>query len=148
MSPSSSVLLRRKGDTSMANNRLAVTRLEIRESTGALVPAIRPSACGWRCSALPRNPTTRPPASCLWGWAATTSSCAVLIPLSTPTWGHASAAMTLDVYSGLFDDNLDGLSKDEVGSADPMASVSEIRSATTESALVGQVGLEPTTDGL
>jgi hypothetical protein len=56
--------------------------------------------------------------------------------------------MTLDVYSGLFDDNLDGLSKDEVGSADPMASVSEIRSATTESALVGQVGLEPTTDGL
>jgi integrase/DNA-binding transcriptional ArsR family regulator len=58
--------------------------------------------------------------------------------------GHASAAMTLDVYSGLFDDDLDGvadrLDEAHVYSAciqadaqakDKKASVSEIHSATT-----------------
>jgi hypothetical protein len=61
--------------------------------------------------------------------------------------GHASAAMTLDVYLGLFDDDLDGLADrmDEVhvyslcttgkvGPIDPKSNVSNIRSATTESA--------------
>jgi hypothetical protein len=60
--------------------------------------------------------------------------------------GHASAAMTLGVYSGLFDDDLDGLSDrmDEArvysmcttadaGSVDSKASVIEIRSVATES---------------
>jgi integrase len=59
--------------------------------------------------------------------------------------GHASAAMTLDVYAGLFDDDLDGLADrmdeahvysactqaDERAKSNE-ASVSEIRSATTE----------------
>jgi integrase len=61
--------------------------------------------------------------------------------------GHASAAMTLDVYSGLFDDDLDGLAErmdeahvysmcttPEVGSEDAKSNVSEFRSAKTESA--------------
>ena len=61
--------------------------------------------------------------------------------------GHASAAMTLDVYSGLFDDDLDGLADrmdeahvyslctaSELGSVAPMSNMSEIRSATTNSA--------------
>jgi hypothetical protein len=61
--------------------------------------------------------------------------------------GHASAAMTLDVYSGLFDDDLDGVADrmdkahvyslctaPEVGSVVPESNVSQIRSATTESA--------------
>lgn len=61
--------------------------------------------------------------------------------------GHASAAMTLDVYSGLFDDDLDGLAdrldeahvysmcnKAEVATADAIGSVSQIRSIATESA--------------
>ena len=61
--------------------------------------------------------------------------------------GHASAAMTLDVYSGLFDDDLDGLADrmdeahvyspcttPEAGSVTPKSNVSQIRSATTESA--------------
>jgi len=61
--------------------------------------------------------------------------------------GHASAAMTLDVYSGLFDDDLDGLAdrmdqahvysmcnKVDAGSEDTAATVSQIRSIATESA--------------
>jgi len=61
--------------------------------------------------------------------------------------GHASAAMTLDVYSGLFDDDLDGLADrmdeahvyslcttPEAESVAPKSNVSQIRSATTESA--------------
>jgi len=61
--------------------------------------------------------------------------------------GHASAAMTLDVYSGLFDDDLDGLRErmdeahvysmcttSEDGSVDPKSNVSEFRSAKTEPA--------------
>ncbi len=61
--------------------------------------------------------------------------------------GHASAAMTLDVYSGLFDDDLDGLADrlDEARvystctKADGVAKgeravVSEFRSVATESA--------------
>jgi len=61
--------------------------------------------------------------------------------------GHASAAMTLDVYSGLFDDDLDGLAErmdeahvysmcatSEGGSVDPKSNVSEFRSAKTEPA--------------
>lgn len=55
--------------------------------------------------------------------------------------------MTLDVYAGLFDDDLDGLAgrmdeahvyslctTPELGSVAPKSNVSEIRSATTESA--------------
>jgi integrase len=54
--------------------------------------------------------------------------------------GHASAAMTLDVYSGLFDDDLDGLADrldearvyslcttEEAGLVDPPSNVSQIR---------------------
>lgn len=61
--------------------------------------------------------------------------------------GHASAAITLDVNPGLFDDDLDRLAErmdeahvysmctaSEGGSVDPQSNVSEIHSATTESA--------------
>jgi site-specific recombinase XerD len=59
--------------------------------------------------------------------------------------GHASAAMTLDVYAGLFDDDLDGLAdrmdeahvysactKADEPAKVKEASVSEIRSAATD----------------
>lgn len=59
--------------------------------------------------------------------------------------GHASAAMTLDVYAGLFDDDLDGLAdrmdaarvysactEAEERARGQKATVSEIRSAATE----------------
>ena len=75
--------------------------------------------------------------------------------------GHASAAMTLDVYAGLFDDDLDGLAdrmdeahvysmctdaKDEAKAK--KTNVTQIRSGHNGIGLVGPVGLEPTTYGL
>ena len=61
--------------------------------------------------------------------------------------GHASTAMTLDVYAGLFDDDLDGLAdrmddarvysactQADARAKGKKALVSEIRSAATESA--------------
>ena len=78
--------------------------------------------------------------------------------------GHAFAAMTLDVYSGLFDDDLGGLadrmnaahdahtSSRTVGAGwarDPIVKITD-RDTSLLPALtpVGRVGLEPTTQGL
>jgi len=51
--------------------------------------------------------------------------------------GHASAAMTLDVYAGLFDDDLDALADRIDGFGSPSASVSPQRSTPNASARPG-----------
>jgi hypothetical protein len=74
--------------------------------------------------------------------------------------GHASAAMTLDVYAGLFGDDLDSVA-DRLDSlvpqmrhkaSDTVVNLAEERGRkpplTRENTLVGPVGLEPTTYGL
>ena len=79
--------------------------------------------------------------------------------------GHASAAMTLDVYAGLFNDDLDAVA-DRLDAAAALARADYLRTAgrigrrsaaSTSAAnmpsdlrlyLVGRVGLEPTTQGL
>jgi len=78
--------------------------------------------------------------------------------------GHASAAMTLDVYAGLFTDDLDSVAErldaaaaqsraDSLRTTDVL-SLSEARSknasqgADLRERMVGPVGLEPTTYGL
>lgn len=78
--------------------------------------------------------------------------------------GHASAAMTLDVYAGLFGDDLDAVADrlDQAASA-PVRTICGLRPrnptfcrSTLETQvacdlrkhLVGRVGLEPTTQGL
>ncbi|WP_439331083.1 hypothetical protein [Modestobacter excelsi] len=77
--------------------------------------------------------------------------------------GHASAAMTLDVYSGLFDDDPGGLA-DRVDAAheahassrtvgavwvrDPIVKIADLPQAPEAAHVaVGRVGLEPTTQG-
>jgi hypothetical protein len=50
--------------------------------------------------------------------------------------GHASAAMTLDVYSGLFDDDLDGLA-DRIDSAAADYCGLMLRSCRSPAALKG-----------
>jgi hypothetical protein len=78
--------------------------------------------------------------------------------------GHASAAMTLDVYSGLFDDDLGGLAERMDAAHDAHSSARTVgHGVGTESYqqdlrrthgrlscryVVGRVGLEPTTQGL
>jgi len=73
--------------------------------------------------------------------------------------GHASAAMTLDVYAGLFDDDLQALAermdtaaRAVVPQVRPEATVTPYQDpqvgALTWDFVVGRVGLEPTTDGL
>jgi len=75
--------------------------------------------------------------------------------------GHASAAMTLDVYAGLFDGDLDGvgdrMDEARVYSVCTQADVMQNRQASQQErksfcsngiGLVGQQGLEPWTDGL
>ncbi len=78
--------------------------------------------------------------------------------------GHASAAMTLDVYAGLLGDDLDAVA-DRLDEAAAKARVDFVRTRTRSGhpaarlrrrkcpltcnfALVGRVGLEPTTQGL
>ena len=73
--------------------------------------------------------------------------------------GHASAAMTLDVYARLFEDELDAVA-DRMGAAArataglvadslrPRADVVDLRDASRRPGVVGRVGLEPTTGGL
>ncbi len=74
--------------------------------------------------------------------------------------GHASAAMTLDVYAGLFEDDLDSVA-DRLDSltpqrrhkaADNVVDLDEVEAGkphvTRENDAVGPVGLEPTTYGL
>jgi hypothetical protein len=48
--------------------------------------------------------------------------------------GHASAAMTLDVYSGLFDDDLDGVA-DRMDEASARAAADLLRTRTDVVAL-------------
>lgn len=76
--------------------------------------------------------------------------------------GHASAAMTLDVYAGLFGDDLDAVADglDRMlgvpqlshieGSPDDrdLAAAPVARPADLRKCVVGPVGLEPTTGGL
>ena len=77
--------------------------------------------------------------------------------------GHASAAMTLDRYAGLFADGLDSVARrlDELVRDVPQMCHTEPKSSTIGSGttppkhlslcvlrLVGPVGLEPTTRGL
>lgn len=78
--------------------------------------------------------------------------------------GHASAAMTLDVYAGLFGDDLDAVAErlDDAGprscglfaDSDPSGRGSPVRRRSRKMpadlgfGLVGRVGLEPTTQGL
>lgn len=77
--------------------------------------------------------------------------------------GHASAAMTLDVYAGLFEDSLDGVADrmDAMarGAADflrtsgrvaafPIAQEMRSKAPDLRRRKVGQQGLEPWTDGL
>ena len=74
--------------------------------------------------------------------------------------GHASAAMTLDIYAGLFDDDLDAVA-DRLDEAAARARADSVRTApevvplqsgvlalSPARTLVGPVGLEPTTRGL
>ena len=78
--------------------------------------------------------------------------------------GHASAAMTLDVYAGLFDDDLDTVA-DRLDAAAALARADYLRTERSNDAAcpstwtaevppdlhrccVGRVGLEPTTQGL
>ena len=73
--------------------------------------------------------------------------------------GHASAAMTLDVYAGLFEDDLDSVAErlDSLTpqrrhkAADNVVDLDEARAKkphlTRENDAVGPVGLEPTTYG-
>ena len=74
--------------------------------------------------------------------------------------GHASAAMTLDVYAGLFEDDLDSVA-DRLDALAPqrrhkaqetITDLDEARERkallTRENDAVGPVGLEPTTYGL
>jgi integrase len=74
--------------------------------------------------------------------------------------GHASAAMTLDVYAGLFGDDLDSVA-DRLDSLVPQmrhkaqempVDLAVVRASkarlTREDTIVGPVGLEPTTYGL
>ncbi len=70
--------------------------------------------------------------------------------------GHASAAMTLDVYSGLFEDDLDVLAERlSAAAADAVRTDNVVRllpgrpaALRTAETSVGPVGLEPTTRGL
>ena len=73
--------------------------------------------------------------------------------------GHASAAMTLDVYAGLFGDDLDAVAALLDSHVPHLRHSGEIEAARegVQDAVegadlrkrgVGQVGLEPTTDGL
>jgi hypothetical protein len=74
--------------------------------------------------------------------------------------GHASAAMTLDVYAGLFADDLDGLADKldilvsqachaaEGSVVNLDAARAEKQGLTRQDDAVGPVGLEPTTRGL
>lgn len=73
--------------------------------------------------------------------------------------GHASAAMTLDIYAGLFGDELDGVADAlddlvprtrHIGPGEVASRCWQRRrgSADLRKRLVGRVGLEPTTDGL
>ena len=73
--------------------------------------------------------------------------------------GHASAAMTLDVYSGLFDDDLTALA-DRMDAAARAADgrvwapcgrglrSNDRKRANVQVIAVGPVGIEPTTRGL
>jgi hypothetical protein len=74
--------------------------------------------------------------------------------------GHASAAMTLDVYAGLFEDDLDSVA-DRLDSltprrrhkaADNVVDLDDARAKkphlTRENSTVGPEGLEPSTYGL
>jgi hypothetical protein len=79
--------------------------------------------------------------------------------------GHASAAMTLDVYADLFGDDMDAVA-DRLDEAAAASRADSVRTATGlrghgdapprpaawpltwEDGLVGRVGLEPTTGGL
>ncbi len=73
--------------------------------------------------------------------------------------GHASAAMTLDVYAALFDADLDAVADGldllvpqmcpQDSFSGPAASTQKVDQARDQRKHpVGQVGLEPTTDGL
>jgi len=73
--------------------------------------------------------------------------------------GHASAAMTLDVYSGLFDDDLSDLAarmdaaaqeaaENRVGVLWARPQADRMQSGNVQVSAVGPVGLEPTTRGL
>jgi hypothetical protein len=78
--------------------------------------------------------------------------------------GHASAAMTLDVYSGLFDDDLGALAErmdaardapqtsrtvGTVWARSPIVKIDDQAASRRPARIpVGRVGLEPTTQGL
>jgi len=73
--------------------------------------------------------------------------------------GHVSAAMTPDVYSGLFDDDLTALAdrmdaaaqaatEARVGAMWRRARTKSRREANAQVSAVGPVGIEPTTRGL
>ena len=78
--------------------------------------------------------------------------------------GHASAAMTLDVYAGLFNDDLDAVAdRLDAAAAGLVRTICGLRPRRTtfcrstrrqnmppdlRLCLVGRVGLEPTTQGL
>jgi hypothetical protein len=58
--------------------------------------------------------------------------------ISWPRLGHSSAAMTLDVYSGLFDDDLDG-----VAERLNRAAAAEKYPLSTQESVAGMIELRP-----
>src|SRR5687768_5703915 len=81
-----------------------------------------------RVSVPARRPHLRPARSPgLRVWRPETGGSEPTSPAVQKMLGHASAAMTLDVHSGLFDDDLDGVAN----SLDALPGVSPVRHSVT-----------------